>query len=296
MPSKEAPLSPRTDNNRQNSRLEQRSDGTESSNSAGSVGPVPKAPLIALPEPDLQLSQDSEWCLVKRGTEWRQIRFHDYHEIYKIPGLYEKIFYRVLKCDSPAEIRLQLQAELEKHGVDPLTMRALDVGAGNGMVAEQLTQMKIPFIVGIDIIPEARSAALRDRPTAYDHYYVLDLTDLDTQENEQLQEHRFNCMTCVAALGFGDIPAAAFSQAVALVEPAGWLAFNIKAEFLKKGEKSEFSNLISRAVESGAIEILSQRRYVHRLATDGQPLEYVAIIARKRGELSEFLPSAKPVR
>lgn len=251
---------------------------------------APKPPLIALPEPDLQLSQDSEWCLVKRDGEWRQIRFHDYHEVYQIPGLYEKIFYRILKCDSPSEIRQQLQAAMSAAGDTPASLRALDLGAGNGMVGEQLTRIGVETIVGIDIIPEARTAALRDRPTVYDDYFVLDFTNLSEAEKSTLKGFHFNCMTCVAALGFGDIPALAFTQAVELVNNDGWLAFNIKDEFLRDSSKSEFAKLIDDAAEAGAIEIKSRRSYVHRLATDGQPLEYIAIIAQKRRDLFEFLP------
>lgn len=251
--------------------------------------PIP--PLVALPEPDLQLSQDSEWCLVKRDGEWRQIRFHDYHQVFQIPGLYEKIFYRILKCDSPAEIRQQLQEALSNTGESPASLRALDLGAGNGMVGEQLARIGVESIVGIDIIPEARTAALRDRPAVYDDYFVLDFTNLGEAEKSTLKRFGFNCMTCVAALGFGDIPALAFTQAVELVNRDGWLAFNIKDEFLRDSSKSEFAKLINEASAAGAIEIISRRSYVHRLATDGQPLEYIAIIARKRRDLFDFLPA-----
>ena len=37
--------------------------------------------------------QNEEWCDVIVDGELRRIRFHDYGEIYDIPGLYEVIFY-----------------------------------------------------------------------------------------------------------------------------------------------------------------------------------------------------------
>src|SRR5436305_13260775 len=47
--------------------------------------------------------QDAEWCWVKiEDGPKRRIRFHDYPEIYEIPGLYERLFYDELRCDSPA--------------------------------------------------------------------------------------------------------------------------------------------------------------------------------------------------
>ena len=40
-------------------------------------------------------------------------------------------------------------------------LRVLDVGAGNGMVGEELDRMGAKHIVGVDIIPEAAEAAQR---------------------------------------------------------------------------------------------------------------------------------------
>ena len=57
-------------------------------------------------------------------------------------------------------------------------LRVLDVGAGNGMVGEELDRMGARHIVGVDIIPEAKEAAERDRPGVYDDYFVVDLTDV----------------------------------------------------------------------------------------------------------------------
>ncbi|MBX3396164.1 MAG: class I SAM-dependent methyltransferase [Phycisphaerae bacterium] len=249
------------------------------------------APIVALPEPDLRLSQDAEWFLVKRDGEWQQVRFHDYAEIYKVHGLYEKIFYRILKCDSPTVVCNALHAELKREGVSPQTLRVFDCGAGNGMVGEQLKKMGVESVVGIDILPEAREAARRDRPSVYLDYFVMDLTAIAAGERQTLSNFRLNCLTCVAALGFEDIPVAAFAQAASLIEVGGWLAFNIKDEFVRDPAKSEFARLIRVAFENGVLEQKSSFRYVHRLATDGKPLEYVTIVARKRGELFSQIPN-----
>ena len=68
---------------------------------------------IALPEPQLRLDQDEEWCLVEKGDGWEEIRFHDYASVYEIPGLYERLFYDILQCDSPATVRRALEDEIE---------------------------------------------------------------------------------------------------------------------------------------------------------------------------------------
>ena len=91
-------------------------------------------------------------------------------------------------------------------------------------------------IVGVDIIEEAAEAAERDRPGVYDDYVVVDLTDRRADDpRDALGARGFNCLTTVAALGFGDIPPEAFATAFNLVEPtAAWVAFNIKERFLTR--------------------------------------------------------------
>lgn len=244
------------------------------------------APIIALPEPSLSLSQDAEWCVVRQGGSWRQIRFHDYAEIYGIPGLYEKLFYDILKCNSPQVVCGLLSAELRSSGSPPSNLRVLDVGAGNGMVGEELARMGVEFIVGTDIIREAASAAKRDRPDVYTDYQVADLTDLDAHQSRKLRSHSFNAMTCVAALGFGDIPTAAFVTAFNLVRDGGWVAFNIKEDFLNGNDRSGFSGLIRTVADRGDFEICSQKRYQHRLSTSGEALHYVAVVGRKRRDIN----------
>lgn len=244
---------------------------------------------IALPEPSTSYPQDEEWCLARIDGEWREMRFHDYSEIFEVRGLYERLFYDVLRCDSPATIREMLGAELEEAGVPASELRVLDLGAGNGIVGEELVDLGVEKVVGVDIIPEAAEAAMRDRPDVYDEYHVVDLTNLGPAEREELDEHDFNCLTCVAALGFGDIPPEAFLAAYNVVEEGGWVAFNLKEDFLNGADRSGFSTLISRGVEAGVLEIRAERRYRHRLSTAGEPLHYVGLVASKRDDMPESL-------
>lgn len=252
------------------------------------AGSEPDNVELALPDTSslaARIDQDEEWCEVRIDGRLREIRFHDYHEIYAIPGLYEKLFYDELECASPSEVRALLEEELVRAGTDPATLRVLDVGAGNGMVGEELARLDVEAMVGIDIIEEAAHAAQRDRPGLYADYLVADLTELDPQQRDRLSEARLNAMTTVAALGFGDIPPRAFACAFDFVADGGWIAFNIKEQFLGKGDDTGFSRLIKRMVEGGALELRGQRRYRHRLSMLGEPLFYVAMVAVKRGEV-----------
>ncbi len=236
---------------------------------------------ISFPE-NGALGQDEEWCLVRVDGAERRIRFHDYGEIYDLPGLYEQLFYEHLECSSPRTVARLLERELTRSGAEPGSLRVLDVGAGNGMVGEQLAEAGVNTIVGVDIIPQAAAATERDRPGVYDDYLVLDLTALDDEVRDDLESRELNALTCVAALGFGDIPPAAFAAAYDVVAPGGWLAFSIKEDFLEERGGSGFARLIRELVSKGMIEIRGQRRYRHRLAASGEPVHYIALVAGKR--------------
>jgi predicted TPR repeat methyltransferase len=227
--------------------------------------------------------QDEEFCEVTIDGDRKRIRFHDYHEVFSIPGLYEQLFYEELKCDSPRTIAGLIGEQVSSDTAGDL--RVLDVGAGNGMVGEELDRMGAQHIVGVDIIEEAAQAAERDRPGVYDDYFVVDLTDIPAEDQRALEEHRFNCLTSVAALGFGDIPPEAFAAAYNLVEDGGLIAFNIKERFVEDGDRSGFEELITRSLEDGTMDLQAQRRYRHRLSVAGEPLHYIAMVARKRADV-----------
>lgn len=242
---------------------------------------------LALPDPGDTYAQDEEWCVVRTDGRWREIRFHDYAELYRVPGLYERIFYDILECKSPETIRAMLQDAVAEAGEDSEALRALDLGAGNGIMGEELRILGAETVVGADIIPEAAEAAERDRPGVYDDYVVGDITELDGEDQALLERQRFTCLTCVAALGFGDIPPEAFRSAYELLEPGAWVGFNIKEGFLDDGEdRSGFAELIAESVEAGSLELVRRRRYRHRLGTDRQPIHYVGVVGIKRGELA----------
>ncbi len=241
--------------------------------------------LVALPEPDKSMTQDAEWCVVRVGDEWRQIRFHDYDELFSVPGLYEKVMNEILRCDSPRVVRRLLEAELQRSGRPGEKLRVLDLGAGNGMVGEEIAGLGAEAIVGVDIIEEAAEAAERDRPGLYDSYHVVDMTSLNDAQRRELAGHNFNALTCVAALGFGDIPTEAFIAAFNLVAVDGWIAFNIKEDFLANGDESGFAGLVRGMIDDGTLELRQQHRYQHRLATDRHPLYYMGMVGLKKRDL-----------
>lgn len=232
-----------------------------------------------------ELDQDEEWCEIEIDGERRRIRFHDYAAIYELPGLYERLFAEMLACDSPRVITELLGAEMRAARVKPGRLTALDFGAGNGMVGELLADLGIGEIVGADLLAEARDAAHRDRPGVYEDYYALDVTQLAPNDRRDLMRYDFDLMTCVAALGFGDIPPLAFAEAFNLVGSPGWIAFNIRDRYIEEDDPASFGGFIARMFGEGILEERSRQRYTHRISVAGEPLEYVAIIAEKHGDV-----------
>lgn len=227
------------------------------------------------------LDQDEEWCEIERDGTRQRFRLHDYAAIFGVPGLYEQIFAEKLECDSPEVVCQLLDAELIAADIDPATLKALDFGAGNGMVGEQLAAVGVDSIVGLDLLPEARDAALRDRPGLYEDYYAGDVTDLDPGDRRELEAHGFNAMACVAALGFGDIPPAAFGEAFNLLDSPAWVAFNLRDRFVAAADPAGFGAFIARMQEEGVLEEQARVNYTHRVSVAGEPLEYSAIVACK---------------
>lgn len=222
--------------------------------------------------------QDAESVLVQDSEHgWREIRLHDYAAIYSLPGLYEQLFADVLACDSPRIVVDHLARNLEKHRVDPRSLRCLDLGAGNGMVGEQLAARGLTRLYGLDLLPEARSAAIRDRPHAYHDYLVGDITRPATAK--AVAAFRPNLLVCVAACGFGDISVEAFASALGLLPVGSWVVFNLRSDFLADTRPGGFADRLTALGRDGTIRLLDEHRYVHRLAVDGSPIEYTSIVA-----------------
>ncbi|WP_141735081.1 class I SAM-dependent DNA methyltransferase [Oligoflexus tunisiensis] len=244
---------------------------------------------LALPDRQLAktLGQDKAYFTIDENGEKCSFRFHDYDEIFKRPGLYEQLFHCHLRCASPRFVVALLDRVVVAFGKSMSDLNVLDLGAGNGMVGAELLSHGAHSIVGLDILPDARDAAERDRPGVYDAYYVADLIDLPSPIEAELQSYKFNCLVCIAALGFGDIPPEAFLKAFRLTSPDAWLALNLKDSFFGQSDQSGFSGLIKRLIADAYIQILHVERYRHRISVAGDPLYYYAFIFRKTRDVPE---------
>jgi SAM-dependent methyltransferase len=236
-----------------------------------------------------QLDQNEAFFYLVENQREIKVRFHDYGEIYRRPGLYEQLFYQRLKCSSPKKVADILAKVLHENRVEMTELRVLDLGAGNGMLGEQLQASGVARVVGIDICEDARHACERDRPGVYDDYSICDFCRFDPDMRQRMAAWKVDCLACVAALGFGDIPALAFATAFNLVTPGGWVAFNIKESFLLESDTSGFSQLIKTLLLSDVLEVHHLERYRHRISIDGRPLFYYALVGKKESDIPPVL-------
>ena len=222
----------------------------------------------------------------------RKVLFHEYSEIYKIPGLYEQLFHERLKCKSTSKVTEALSYIVRQSKTNFTELRVLDLGAGNGMMGEELRKLGCARIVGTDILHEASEACDRDRPTVYDAYHVLDFCNLTEEQKEELENWSFDCLTTVAALGFGDIPAKAFIEAFNVLQSEGWVAFNMKETFLDNNDITGLSVVVRELIFSEYLDMHYLERYRHRLSMEGKPLYYFSLAGRKNADVPpDFLSS-----
>jgi predicted TPR repeat methyltransferase len=237
---------------------------------------------ITFPDNACGLDQDEEYIILKEGNGREKVFLHDYQNIYTIPGLYEAVLYKRLKCRSPEMLCTLLGKAMQNHDDhqrEPL--RVLDFGAGNGVAGQNLKiEFRCKTMVGVDILDEAKEAALRDRPELYDEYMVSDFTDLDSQEKATLEAYNFNTLLSVAALGYDHIGTKAFLNAFDLVSANAWVAFNIKDLFLSNKDSTGFRETI-RSLMQDRLHVFELERYVHRLSIAEEPLHYIGVVGKK---------------
>lgn len=237
------------------------------------------------------LGQDESFFLLKEEDHELKIRFHDYDQIYDRPGLYEQLFYQRLRCASPRKARDLLAKVLLDNRLELSELRVLDLGAGNGMVGELLDAARV---IGVDISESARKACERDRPDAYDAYYVADMSRPSAEMTAEMKSWKLDCLTCIAALGFGDIPVTAFANAFNLIRDEGWVVFNIKETFLQESDRSGFSMLVKHLLVSDTLQVHHLERYKHRISIDGRALFYYVLVGRKEADIPSTILAGLP--
>lgn len=243
---------------------------------------------IQIPIVSNELDQDEEYILYDKGEKRKRIKLHDYKTIFSIPGLYEKVVYDMLECNSPKIITSLLKQEIDKiDDTNVSDLNVLDLGAGNGIVAEELVSHGVDTVVGVDIIDEAKEAAYRDRPEVYEDYLIVDLANPSQEIERKLENYDINCVTSVAALGFGDIPPLTLANAINFGNETSWIALTIKEEFFSEEDSSGMNDFFTELLQEEVIDIKTRQKYVHRKSLSGCKIDYDALIAVKNKEIPQ---------
>ena len=248
--------------------------------SGGAGGGAPVRCRLATAQGDPEIGQERIVVYHDDGR-LEEVRLHDYDRVYALRGVYEQIVSEDLGCRSPGIIAAMLGEALDALHRDRAGARVIDIAAGNGVSGEALVAEGIAPVLGTDIVPSARDAALRDRPDVYGEYLTLDLLALADEQREHLRGLRADALTCVAPVGDGEglVPGAAFAAAVALL---GGDAITVHMH----DPRGDAPDIVDEAFWPAALGAgvtgarLAHRRYLHRYTVSGEPYEMEAAVWR----------------
>lgn len=218
-------------------------------------------------------SPGEEWIEFGPVGERRRIGFHDYDTLYRVPGLYDRVFGELLGVKTAEVVVALYAAALDRLARPPGLERVLDLGAGSGIGGELLRRQGVACTVAVDLEPAAQMAAARDRPGVYDAYHVGDLTQPETSLWRQLGPIRFSALLALSSVGVDAISADLMMRVVrALLAEGGLLAFAVADELLPRFHDDLFAAI-------PGMEPVATRRYVHRRRTDGSLHRATALVA-----------------
>jgi precorrin-6B methylase 2 len=206
------------------------------------------------------------------------VHLHDYERIYAVPWLYEHIVQDLLRCRSPQTASDGLARALIQLSIDPTQIVLLDLGAGTGVVGELARELGVRTVIGVDSLPAARAACLRDRTGVYDDYVVGDLAAQSPGVLAQLRRHRPTALVSAGAFGGSHAPPASLHAALALLPAGAPVVFTIDERWMSTDGPGGFRAAVTGMVASGQLRLLERSRFEHRLSTTGDPIHYELIV------------------
>ena len=231
------------------------------------------------PQPDPPIG-DELICVHHEDGSVEELRLHDYSRLYSLPGVYEAIVQERLGCRSPAHIAGLLAGAVDAAGWRRGDVRVIDVAAGNGVSGEALAAVGLAPVLGTDIVPAARDAALRDRPGLYGDYRTLDLLALSPENRSSIAQLRANALACVACVGdlAGELPTQALAAIVTLLADEAIIAYMHDP----RGAEDAAPDVISRL--GADVRELARERYLHRHTVNGGRFELDAVVLSVRAQ------------
>jgi SAM-dependent methyltransferase len=219
---------------------------------------------------------DGEYIAV---SDHETVHLHDYPRIYAVPGLYEHVVQDRLRCRSPQVAAAGFLRAATRLGLEPGSLTVLDVGAGTGLVGELLRHGGTAQVIGVDSLPAARLASLRDRPSVYADYLVGDFLHPGPL---RAALHPYALRGLVSAGAFGGTHATpqALTNALALLPPGAPVAFTIDERWMHASDPAGFGAAVERLVAAGHLTLMERTRFQHRVTTTGEPIFYELIVGR----------------
>jgi hypothetical protein len=243
------------------------------------VASAPGYTALLPPQADADIGRERILVRFDDGRA-EELALHDYERLYAIPGLYEEIVQVQLGCRSPEVLASMLEEAVRRLGWSPEDVRALDVGAGNGVSGEALAARGIRPVLATDVVAPARDAAMRDRPELYERYLVTDLIGLTEAEARSIRALELRALVCVAPVGWGAqyVPAEAIVAAAELLGPDALIAYMRDAD--EQPDALTADMMAGRINGFTRLEELERRRYVHRHTVNREPILMDAVVSR----------------
>jgi len=222
---------------------------------------------------------------VRIEGRWEHVLLSDRERLLALPGLYDQLVGEMLRCRAPKQAIGLFTSVLADRDIPARHLSVIDLGAGNGVVAEELRRLGVDSVVGIDVLPQARVAADRDRWGMYDDYLVADAAELSKTDYRRLIANDPDVLVAVAPVGQHDLSTKAFATAFNAIRTGGWVVIDVRDEL----DHSPFAQMLRQMTQLQVIRMEATKRYVQRLNVDGETIESVAIVARKLHDLPQSL-------
>lgn len=206
------------------------------------------------------------------------VHLHDYTRIYAVPGLYEQVVQERLQCRSPQVAAEGFLRAVARVGLEASSMTVVDIGAGTGLVGELLRCGGVERVVGVDPLPAARTACMRDRPDVYAGYLVGDLASRDSELCTALHEYALEGLVSAGAFGGTHAAPAALVNALAILSPGAPVALTIDERWTDGSDPDGFGFTVERLVDRGDLKVMERTRFRHRVTTTGEPIFYELLL------------------
>lgn len=202
---------------------------------------------------------------------------HDYAALYQVPGLYEAAYFVRLGGRAPHLLVEALAAVVPRR--ERPGLQVLDVGAGTGVVGEQLAAVGFRRIAGTDLEPTSQWAVPRDRPQLYQHLRTMDLTVLSDDDLRWLRTLAPQVVTVAGAVGFRHLPVEALAALTRVLPVGGLFALTVAHGFEHDPALADHATLLL----GPAYRRRARLEGLHRRTAEGARLEIAALVLERAG-------------